>query len=65
MFDDNAAVISRPNTTQDLAASLLKELGLEEAIRVCKANYWDGVLRVLSAQQVAARETSGTGFFID
>ncbi len=65
MFDDNAAVISRPNTIHSLAASLVKELGLEDAIRVCKANYWDGVLRVLSAQQVPARQTMGTNFFID
>ncbi len=33
--------------TQALAASLIRQLGFDEAIRVCRSNHWDGVLRVI------------------
>ncbi len=33
--------------TQALAASLIRQLGFDEAIRVCRSNHWDGVLRAI------------------
>ena len=33
--------------TQALAASLIRQLGFDEAVRVCRSNHWDGVLRVI------------------
>ncbi len=33
--------------TQALAASLIRQLGFDEAIRVCRSTHWDGVLRAI------------------
>ncbi len=41
---------SRP---EQLAQSLLSCLAWEEAVRVCRANTWDGVLDVLLQKQEA------------
>ena len=63
MFDEDAAN-GEPSGTHALAASLVRELGPEDAIRVCRANYWDGVLRIISAQPIPVTERSGAEFFI-
>ncbi len=33
--------------TQMLAAELIKQLGFDDAVRVCRSNHWDGILRAI------------------
>ena len=39
---------------REFAQRLVRELGLEDAVGVCRANHWDGILRVIHSPMVVA-----------
>ncbi len=38
----------------EFAQRLVRELGLEDAVGVCRANHWDGILWVIHSPMVVA-----------
>ncbi len=50
-FDGDRDAPSAPSATplHDFARTLIKQLGFEEAVRLCRANHWDGVLKAIRA----------------
>lgn len=47
MHPDLASHDDTTDHVHEFAASLVKTLGREEAVWVCRSNSWDGVLRVI------------------
>ncbi len=50
-FDGGREAPCAPRTTplHDFAIRLVRQLGVEEAVHVCRANHWDGVLDEIRA----------------
>ena len=49
MHPDLASNIDTVDLVHEFAASLVKTLGREEAVWVCRSNSWDGVLRIIES----------------
>ncbi len=47
MYPDLASHGDAADHVHEFAASLVKTLGREEAVWVCRSNSWDGVLRII------------------
>ena len=51
-MDASAASLPDHHALHETAARLIKALGKESAIFVCRSNYWHGVLRLIEDQPV-------------
>ena len=53
MYDDqNTSAYARPQTVHDLASSLVRRLGHDRAVGLCRANGWDRIRRIIESPMV-------------
>ncbi|MEM9440387.1 MAG: hypothetical protein AAGA73_08080 [Pseudomonadota bacterium] len=56
-MNSSACSLTQDEVLQERAARLIKVMGLDSAIYVCRSNYWGGVLRFVLAYKKSLSQT--------